>query len=122
QFLEVNEKQLATGKLKDVNQTPFDFLKTRKIGNHINFKGIDDCLTLEVQDAIATLYSLQSGIEMKVSTNQPGVVIFTPKELPEANYTNETVAEFSSICFETQNYPDAPNKPHFPSAELKKGE
>lgn len=122
QFLEVNEKQLATGKLKDVNKTPFDFLEARKIGNHRDFKGIDDCFTLEGQDAIATLYSFQSGIEMKVNTNQPGVVIFTPKELPEANYANDTVEEFSSVCFETQNYPDAPNKPHFPSAELKKGE
>lgn len=122
QYLEVNEKQLATGKLKDVNNTPFDFLETRKIGNHTDFKGIDDCFTLEEKDNIAILYSSQSGIEMKVSTNQPGVVIFTPKELPEANYANEAVEEFSSICFETQNYPDAPNKPHFPSAELKKGE
>jgi aldose 1-epimerase len=28
----------------------------------------------------------------------------------------------SGICFETQNFPDAPNHDHFPSAILKKGE
>jgi aldose 1-epimerase len=28
----------------------------------------------------------------------------------------------SGICFETQNYADAPNHAHFPNAVLKKGE
>jgi aldose 1-epimerase len=28
----------------------------------------------------------------------------------------------SGICFETQNFPDAPNHEHFPSAVLKNGD
>ena len=122
QFLDVDQKQLATGKFNEVANTPFDFTSTRKIGDHKDFKGIDDCFVLKNKGHIATLYSKESGIKMNVFTNQPGVVIFTPKELPEANYSNESVNEYSSICFETQNYPNAPNIPHFPSAELKKGE
>ncbi|UOB18018.1 aldose epimerase family protein [Abyssalbus ytuae] len=121
-FLETDEKQIATGKFLDVKGTPFDFISTRNVGDHSDFKGIDDCFVLNKKGHIATLHSKESGIEMKVSTNQPGVVIFTPDQLPEANYYNYYVDEYSSICFETQNFPDAPNKPHFPSAELKKGE
>ncbi len=121
-YLDIDEKQLATGNFNNVINTPFDFTSTRKIGEHKNFKGIDDCFVKSNGAYIATLYSSTSGIEMKVKTNQPGVVIFTPKQLPEANYSNTVVGEYSSICFETQNYPDAPNKTHFPSAELKKGE
>ena len=122
QFLDIDEKQLATGKFNEVANTPFDFNTKRKIGAHKNFNGIDDCFILNNKGHIATLYSNESGIEMKVSTNQPGVVIFTPKQLPEANYVNEVVGEYSSICFETQNFPNAPNKSHFPSALLKKGD
>lgn len=122
QFLDIDKKQLATGEFNDVANTPFDFTTKRKIGDHKNFIGIDDCFILKNKGHIATLYSDKSGIEMNVSTNQPGVVIFTPKQLPEANYTRENIGEYSSICFETQNFPDAPNKSHFPSTELKKDE
>ena len=46
---------------------------------------------------------------MEVKTNQPAVVIYTPPTT-------------GSICFETQNFPDAPNHKHFPSSVLQPGE
>jgi aldose 1-epimerase len=46
---------------------------------------------------------------MRVYTDQPGLVVFTPEGFP-------------AICFETQNFPDAPNFEHFPSALLHPGE
>ncbi|MGI9550772.1 MAG: aldose epimerase family protein, partial [Aurantibacter sp.] len=57
----------------------------------------------------AKLSSKISGIGMEVTTNQPAVVVYTPLKFP-------------AICFETQNFPDAPNHEHFPSCVLRPGE
>jgi len=43
---------------------------------------------------------------MSVQTNQPALVVYTPPEFP-------------AICFEAQNYPDAPNQKHFPNSVLR---
>ncbi len=61
---------------------------------------------------------------MTVTTNQPAVHVYvggncfnkiTGKE--DRNYHLK-----SGICFEAQNFPDAPNHSHFPNCVLKKGE
>ena len=43
---------------------------------------------------------------MDIITDQPGLVIFNPKEL-------------NGICFEAQKFPNAPNIPHFPNTIVK---
>ena len=60
-------------------------------------------------EKVADLHSAKSGIIMQVFTNQPALVVYTPLDFP-------------GICFETQNYPDAPNQPDFPSSVLMPGE
>ena len=121
-FLALDEHHLPKGTLLPVSGSSFDFRKSRKIGSHPNFTGIDDCFPLLRKSPAAWLYSEESGIAMKVATNQPSLVIFTPQQLPEANYNQKKAGRFCSICFEAQNYPDAPNQPHFPSALLNPGE
>jgi aldose 1-epimerase len=61
---------------------------------------------------------------MTVYTNQPGVHIYVG-----GNCFNEVTGKencdyhaVSGICFETQNFPDAPNHENFPSPILKKDE
>ena len=104
QFLETHENLVPTGKLLDVDETAFDFQQAKAIGE-IRF---DTPLALHSAFA-ASVFSPISGIRMRVTTNQPAVVVFTPPW-------------FAGICFETQNYPDAPNIPSFPSSLLKGGE
>ena len=121
-FLEVDAKQIATGKLLPVTNTPFDFTEPAIIGKQKDFKGIDDCFELKGEQA-ATLYSAKTVIEMKVTTNQPGVVVFTPFDLGESNFADDAeYSNYSSICFETQNYPNAPHHSNFPSAVVNAGE
>ena len=104
--LETDEKLLPTGKYLDVEGSDLDFREGKKIG-HIR---MDTPFVLEKkEDLFAEIYSEKSGIRMRVSTNQPAVVIYTPLEFP-------------AICFETQNLPDAPNFNHFPSSVLRPGE
>ena len=51
-----------------------------------------------------------------MNTTQPGLQVFTGQNL-EAPF-----CRYGGICLETQNFPDAPNQPGFPSATLLAGE
>ena len=64
----------------------------------------------------------KNNLKMSVFTNQPAVHIYvggncfnTIKGKENANYHS-----LSGICFETQNFPDAPNHEHFPNSVMKK--
>ncbi len=122
-FVELDDKLLPTGDFLPVKGTSYDFLSPEVIGAKPGFSGIDDVFVLKGQDPAATLYSPETGIEMKVSTNQRATVVFTPEDLGTTKFLNGTrYGNFSSICFEAQTFPDAPNKPDFPSAVLEPGE
>ncbi|MGS2740428.1 aldose epimerase family protein [Sinomicrobium sp. M5D2P17] len=122
-FVELDDKLLPTGDFLSVKGTTYDFLTPEVIGTKPEFSGIDDVFVLKGEDPAATLYSPETGIEMNVSTNQRATVIFTPKDLGKKKFLNGTeYGTFSSICFEAQTFPDAPNQPDFPSAVLEPGE
>lgn len=122
QTLEVDAKLIPSGKIMNSKNTRFDFTEKEVIGRD-DFIGFDDTFILGNDDVKAVLHSPKTGIKMKVLTNQPASVIFTPPQLADFPYLNGVkYTKFSAICFETQNYPDAPNNPHFPSSILNPGE
>jgi aldose 1-epimerase len=65
----------------------------------------------------------KSGRTLDVSTTEPGVQFYT------GNFLDGTVKgkggtvykQRSGFCFETQHFPDSPNKPAFPSTILEPG-
>ena len=119
-ILEVDEKLRPTGKLHLLQDHPKNFSEAKEIQK----LEVDDTFVLEKDKKIAAIvYSSQTGIEMRVITNQPAVVVFIPKHLPKKwEYQTNISSKFPSICLETQNYPDAPNHTNFPSAILNPGE
>lgn len=124
-FVELDKKLLPTGDFVPVEGSSYDFLNPEIIGDKSGFSGIDDVFVLNGKGPApaAILYSPVTGIEMKVATNQRAMVIFTPEDLGKNNFVNGTdYGNFSSICFEAQTFPDAPNQPDFPSAVLHPGE
>lgn len=120
QILEVDEKLMPTGKLLPLEDHPKNFSEAKEI----QLLEVDDTFVLEKdKELVAVVYSSQTGIEMRVITNQPAVVVYIPKHLPEIwEYQTKISSEFPSICLETQNYPDAPNHKNFPSVILNPGE
>jgi len=103
EYLELRDNKLPTGNLLSTKDSEFDFQKSKKIGQQrfdTPFVLSDNTL------CCAEVSSSQSGIAMEVYTNQPALVVFTPTDFP-------------GICFETQNYPDAPHQKHFPTAVLQ---
>ncbi|WP_322194021.1 aldose epimerase family protein [Aquimarina sp. 2201CG5-10] len=122
-YLEINGKQLPTGKIKPVVNTKLDFLNPKRLNGLLEFGIIDNTLIFDQEKKVkATLYSQETGIKMDVHTNQPGVVIYTPEKFPEWNFRKAARYNlFPAICFEVQNYPDAPSHSNFPSSFLKTG-
>lgn len=118
--LETNIENIPTGRFFELNRTPFDFNSPKKCPTKI-----DNTFVLNKETEIAaTLFSTKNNLKMSVTTNQPAVHIYVGgncfaqiKGKENANYH-----PLSGICFETQNFPDAPNHENFPSAVLKKGE
>ena len=124
-YLPINNEFLPVGKLKKTINTPFDFTKTREIGDQINFfdkqlktaKGYDHYFVLEKKSEIAAEISEKiSGRKLTISTNQPGVQLYT------GNHLSGKFNQNQGLCLETQHYPDSPNNDNFPSTELKAGE
>lgn len=117
-ILETTSELIPTGNYIDLKNHPFDFSKTKSCPS-----SIDNTFVLNNKNA-AVLYSKKSNLKMLVSTNQPAVHIYVGgncfnqiKGKESANYH-----PLSGICFENQNFPDAPNHNHFPNAILKKDE
>lgn len=105
-MLETFADKLPTGKVVSTSETPFDFLQEKEIGSI----RLDTPFVLSSNSKFAAkVVSKKSGISLHVRTNQPAIVVYTPPEFP-------------AICFETQNFPDAPNHEHFPSSVLRPGE
>ena len=135
-LVQVNADLIPTGKLIDVNNTPFDFRKPKAISANIETKdeqlkkgfGYDHCWVLNNQDKgerlTATAYHANSGRLLEVYTDQPGIQLYTGNyldgTLPMRNGGN--YAHRTGFCLETQHYPDAPNQKDFPSTVLSPAE
>ncbi|WP_299523495.1 aldose epimerase family protein [uncultured Lutibacter sp.] len=121
-YLEVNEQLIPSGELINSLNTRFDRNKMSLLGRR-DFKGFDDTFVFGDERLKALLMSPKKGIQMEVYTNQPAGVVYTPVKLPDLTYKNGvSYSKFSAICFETQNFPDAPNNKIFPTSILKPGE
>lgn len=119
-LLETTNENIPTGRFLDSINSPFDFSLQKKCPLKI-----DNTFVLNNKNEFAaSLFSKKNNLKMTVYTNQPGVHIYVGgncfnvlKGKDNANYHTT-----SGICFETQNFPDAPNHSNFPNSVLRKGE
>ncbi|WP_246022082.1 aldose epimerase family protein [Flavobacterium cellulosilyticum] len=119
-LLETDVDSIPTGSFIDTKNYYLDFNTPKKCPT-----SIDNTYVIENNNLVAaSLYSSKNNLKMDVITNQHGVHIYVGgncfgilKGKEEVDYH-----PLRGRCFETQNYPDAPNHLHFPSAVLKKGD
>jgi aldose 1-epimerase len=135
-FTPVDAGLIPTGELKPVKGTPFDFTKATAIGARINQddqqlkygKGYDHNWVLNKGNGgmtkAAEVYEPKSGRVMEVFTTEPGLQFYTGNFLDGTVKGKGGVAypHRAAFCMETQHYPDSPNKPSFPTTELKPGQ
>lgn len=72
----------------------------------------------------ATAYDPESGIFLEVFSDQPGLQVYSGQYFAgdEIGKCGRPLVKYGSLTFETQNYPDAPNKRSFPDPYLRPGQ
>ena len=132
EFTKTNEELIPTGEILPVEGTPMDFRTSKEIGLEIDSdyealkigRGYDHNWVLNNHGEfkkIASLYSNDTGIEMDVYTDLPGVQIYTANFVENERGKNGVVYQMNQgVCFETQYFPDSVNHSNFTSCVCKK--
>ena len=135
-YLPVNNRQVPTGKLEKVEDTPFDFSQFKKIAKDITqdneqlqlSHGYDHSFVLEHHHTpalkhAAVVRETASGRRMDVYTTEPAIHFYSGNFLENIRGKNGVIYnKRAGFCLETQHFPDAPNQPHFPTTILNAGE
>ncbi|MBO5137265.1 MAG: galactose mutarotase [Spirochaetaceae bacterium] len=132
-YLETDDNRLPTGKILSVDGTIFDFRKPKALGKDLDSPllksagGYDHCYCIESVPGriipFATLSEAETGRTMTVSTDLPGVQLYTANWIGGTLGKNGcTYSSHGAVCIETQFYPDTPNRPEFPTCLLKANE
>jgi len=131
----VDSALIPTGEFADVSGTPFDFRTPMAIGARINDldpilqygPGYDHNWVINKPPGElgfhARVVEPVTGRVMEVWSDEPGVQFYAGNSLNDIHGKGGAVyRRRSAFCFEPQHHPDSPNKPHFPTTELKPGE
>ncbi len=139
-YTPTDDTQIPTGALAPVAGTPFDFRTPRAIGARIDAddeqlrrgKGYDHNFVLREWTATAApslhhaarLVDPSSGRTLDVATTEPGIQFYSGNNLDGsiAGKGGRAYGRRTSLCLETQHFPDSPNHPSFPSTILRPGE
>jgi len=134
-YTPVGPGKIPTGELAPVAGTAFDFRMSRPIGAMIDDTrqlpeaGYDHnfCLTDSGQPLRRAARAVDpvSRRGLEIWTNQPGVQLYTANhfgKVPAVGKGGAVYDRHAGFALETQNFPNAPNIPHFPSAVLRPGE
>lgn len=136
-YLPTDETAIPYGEAATVEGTPMDFLKPHTIGARIKdefeqliwARGYDHTFVLDYKEDRAfgealKCYSPQSGIEMTVFTDQPGVQMYTGNWMT-GNFEGKNGQYYpaqSAVCFETQHFPDSIHHDDYPTIVLNSNE
>ena len=129
-YLEADAQSIPTGRKLPVKGTPMDFTEEKTIGRDINAdypalkqcSGYDHCYVIADSGLrhTAWLTGPETGIRMETLTTQPGVQLYTSNFLKSATACKDgaSYGQYSAVCLETQDFPDAPNHPDFPDTTV----
>jgi aldose 1-epimerase len=136
-FLPTDAAGIPSGGPAPVAGTPFDFAQPRTIGERIRDaneqlrlrRGYDHNFCLrggrtEPPRAVARVEHPASGRVMTLMTDQPGLQFYSGNFLDGSVVARDgrLCRQSDALCLEPQAWPDAPNRPDFPSARLDPGE
>lgn len=125
QILESNTELIPTGNYIEAKDSPYDFNAMKRINKDIDtIENYDDCYVLKTKGKnlrkVAELYEEESNIKMEISTDFPGLQLYTGMYINVEG--NNQFRPFSGLALETQGYPDAPNQENFSHGLIHPGE
>ncbi|EJN03926.1 aldose epimerase family protein [Phyllobacterium sp. YR531] len=130
-YLPTDVDLLPDGRVLPVAGTTHDFREFRTVRREENGKQVtydnNFCLASQRRPlcAVAWAKGASSGVEMTVSTTEPGVQLYASNTLggkPAIGLTGKTYENHAALCFEAQVWPDSTHFPYFPQAILRPDE
>ncbi len=139
EYLPTDQDLIPTGEIAMLAGSPIDLRVATRIADRIDMEspakefhhGFDHTYILyrgtEGDGWVtlgAELYEPETGIELTVYTNRPGLQFYTGNFLDGTKVGKNGVplGYRSGVALEAQNLPDAPNHPNFPGGTLEPGE
>lgn len=137
-FLSSDDTLIPTGEMISVTGTPMDFTIEKELGLDIkadfpaiNYaKGYDSGWVVDgwtfgkFIDGVVRISEPVSGRVLEVGSDQPSAHVYTGNWLNGSplSKSGRSYRDYEGVAVEMQGMPDAPNKPAFPSQELRPGE
>lgn len=121
-----DENNLPTGEMCSVADSPLDFRKPAPLSQGLPplhpallyQKGYDHNYALQ-QKTAAVLCCPDSGLTMTVTTDCPGLQVYTANYLNVVGKNGVAYGPHSAVCLETQFFPDSVNHPHWRQPFIK---
>ncbi|GAA5415962.1 aldose 1-epimerase [Paraliobacillus ryukyuensis] len=131
EFVELDHELIPTGKILPVDDTVFDFRKAHPIidgvhsvdqQNLVASNGYDHYFIFnQSEQPNAVVTDPESGRQVIVTTDQPGMVMYTSNGLDDSLQLRErSSAKYLGVCLETQASPASLEYEGFPSIRLNK--
>ncbi|WP_415973880.1 aldose epimerase family protein [Rhodococcus sp. 077-4] len=133
-FTPVDHSGIPSGSIDEVEGTVLDLRSPGRVGDlarasHpqlLAARGIDHNYVVDGDGLrrAARLSSIRSRTTLELWTDQPGVQVYTGNFLNGSDLSRRgtMLRQGDGIALEPQLFPDGPNHPNFPSAELHPGE
>jgi aldose 1-epimerase len=126
--LENDADNLPTGRVLEVAGTGFDFREAREIrpGQTIRLDN-NFCLAAARRPLtpVAWLEAPDGALTLEVATTEPGLQIFDGAPVGSGDHPGHRGVPYggcAGLAFEPQFWPDAPNRPAFPSILMRPGD
>ena len=134
-YLPTDAGQIPDGTVAPVAGTAFDFRAPQRVGARIRDDdpqleaagGYDHCYVLDRPGLGAVAAGMRdpaSGRTLAIETTEPGMQFYAGNKLDGtiAGPAGRLYRQSDGLAFETQHFPDSPNRPEFPSTRLAPGE
>ena len=120
---------IPTGEVRRVQGTPFDFRKSKLLSRDIgmdyeplHLQGGFDHNFVNSCEVCAILRNPETGLTMTVTTDLPGVQVYTGNFLDNRGKGGVYYGKRSGVALETQYFPDSVNHPEWDQPFVKAGE
>ena len=132
-YLETDDTSVPTGRKIPVAGTPMDFTEEKTLGLDIEADypalkqalGYDHCYIIRDTGLRHAAWATGplTGIRMEVLTTLPGMHLYSANYLEPLTDCKDGAhyQKRDAICFETEEFPDAPNHPEFPDTTVLPG-
>ena len=135
-FLPTDARQIPTGEIRPVAETPFDFRTPTPLGVRIRQadeqllygKGYDHYFVLPASTVgtprfAARAFERTNGRVLEIHTTQPGLQLYTGNQLDGSIAGRGRIyRQSAAVAFEPQGFPDAPHHAGFPASVLRPDE